>query len=52
MLIYFVGFCISEVVNLWVWDIKKSCKCIFICDGKGSKDWYIVFVNNVMFVLD
>lgn len=52
MLIYSAGLRISEAVNLRVRDIKKSRKCIFIRDGKGSKDRYTVLANNVMPVLD
>ena len=52
MVIYSAGLRISEAVNLRVRDIKKTRKCIFIRDGKGSKDRYTVLANTVVPVLD
>lgn len=52
MLIYSAGLRISEAVNLRVRDIKKSRKCIFIRDGKGSKDRYTVLADNVLPILE
>lgn len=50
-LIYSTGIRINEAVNLKITDIDKYRKAIFIKNGKGKKDRYVVLSNKILELL-
>ena len=50
-LIYSTGIRINEAVNLKITDIDKYRRAIFIKNGKGKKDRYVVLSNKILELL-
>ena len=48
LLIYSAGLRLSEVVNIRVKDISLNRRTIFIKDGKGKKDRFVILAEEVI----
>lgn len=50
-LIYSTGIRINEAINLKITDIDKYSKTIFIKNGKGKKDRYVLLSDKILLLL-
>lgn len=50
-LIYSTGIRINEAINLKITDIDKYSKTIFIKNGKGKKDRYVLLSDKILMLL-